>query len=331
VQALVLVGADPVSDFPDRALAMKALERVDFIVAVDLFGTGPSLADADVVLPAAGYGERPGTTTNMEGRVSRLGQKVTAPGTARPDWMIAADLAGRLGADLGFQTLDDVAGEIERLAPAHAGLTPQLLARAGYRDGIVVPLVDDAPTEADRVTESIEVSANKAHMGNVVLENDPDADAPLEPGGSSGQERGGGVGGAPPPAAPEIRRPPLITYRPPPPARQAPPVDAYSLRLVAVRTLYDAGALVTHSPSLAALATGPCLRANPADLGRMGVKTGDRVRVSSSRKSLVLDVAADARVLRGSAVLAFNAPGHGAADLIDATLPITDLRVETVK
>ncbi len=63
----------------------------------------------------------------------------------------------------------------------------------------------------------------------------------------------------------------------------------------------------------------------------MGVKTGDRVRVSSSRRSLVLDVAADPRVLRGSAVLAFNAPGDGAADLIDATLPVTDLRVETVK
>ncbi|HJV08329.1 MAG TPA: molybdopterin dinucleotide binding domain-containing protein, partial [Acidimicrobiales bacterium] len=125
-------------------------------------------------------------------------------------------------------------------------------------------------------------------------------------------------------------RPPVLRHRAGPPARQAPPVDAYSLRLVAVRTLYDAGALVTRSPSLAALAQAPCLRANPADLGRMGVKTGDRVRVSSSRKSLVLDVAADPHVLRGSAVLAFNARGDGAADLIDAGQPVTDLRVETV-
>jgi NADH-quinone oxidoreductase subunit G len=322
VQALLLVGADPVSDFPDRALAMKALETADFTVVVDLFGQGASLADADVVLPAASFGERPGTTTNMEGRVSRLGQKVTAPGTARPDWMIAADLAGRLGADLGFQTLDDIAAEIERLAPSHAGVTPQLLARAGFRDGVVVPLADGTPTEGDRATEAIEVLATKAHMGNVVLENDPDADAPLEPGGPSGRAQGG---------APAMERPALLSFRPTAPARQAPPVDAYSLRLVAVRTLYDAGALVSHSPSLAALAKGPCLRANPADLGRMGVKTGDRVRVSSSRKSLLLDVAADPRVLRGSAVLAFNAPGEGAADLIDASQPITDLRVETVK
>ncbi|MGI8984662.1 MAG: NADH-quinone oxidoreductase subunit NuoG [Acidimicrobiales bacterium] len=321
VQALVLVGADPVSDFPDRALALKAMENAGFTVVVDLFGDNASHAEADVVLPAAGFGERPGTTTNMEGRVSRLGQMVTPPGTARPDWMIAADLAHRLGADLGFQTLDDIAGEIERLAPAHAGLTPQLLSRPGYRDGVVVPLADPTPTEPDLVPEGIEVAAAKAHAGAVVLENDPDADAPLDPGGAAGRPQA---------SAPATARPPLIGYRPATPARQAPPVDAYSLRLVAVRALYDAGALVSRSPSLAALAQAPCLRANPADLGRMGVKTGDRVRVTSSRKSLILDVAADPLVLRGSAVLAFNAPGEGAADLIDVTQPVTDLRVETV-
>jgi len=320
VQALVLVGADPASDFPDRALAEKALAGAGFTVVVDLFGdTVPS---ADVVFPVAGYGERTGTTTNMEGRVSRLGQKVTAPGTARPDWMVAADLATRLGGNLGFESLDDIALEIERLAPSHAGVTPQLLARVGYRDGVVVPLADRAPTESDRPAESIEVAANKAHLGNVVPENVPEADAPLEPQADSVTS---------PAPVPAVKRPPVLRHHPGPPARQAPPVDAYSLRLVAARTLYDAGALVSHSPSLAALAQGPCLRANPADLGRMGVTTGDRVRVSSSRTSLVLDVAADPHVLRGSAVLAFNARGEGAAELIDITQPVTDLRVETVK
>ncbi|MGI8810525.1 MAG: NADH-quinone oxidoreductase subunit NuoG [Acidimicrobiales bacterium] len=323
IEALVLVGADPASDFPDRALAAGALASAQFTLAVDLFGAGSeAFATADVVLPASGYGERTGTTTNMEGRVTRLGQKVTAPGTARPDWMIAADLASRLGGDLGFESLDDIAVEIERLAPSHAGVTPQLLARPGYRDGVVVPLADGRPTEGDRPKESIEVTANRAHLGNVGFENDPEADAPLEPQADPVKS---------PTLAPARSRPPVLRYRAGAPTRQAPPVDAYSLRLVAVRSLYDAGALVARSPSLAALAAGPCLRVNPADLGRMGVKTGDRVRVSSSRTSLVLDVAADPHVLRGSAVLAFNAPGQGAADLIDAAQPVTDLRVETVK
>jgi NADH-quinone oxidoreductase subunit G len=330
VQALVLVGAVPVADFPDRALARRAMAGVGFTVVVDLFGGDVSGAagdgpfpDADVVLPAAGYGERPGTTTNLEGRVSRLGQKVTAPGTARPDWMIAADLAARLGADLGFSSLDDIAVEIERLAPSHAGLTPQLLARAGFRDGIVVPLDGREPTESDRPKEAIEVSANKAHLGRVIPENDPDADAPLQP-------LAGAPTASPAASSTGTSRPPLIRFRPGAPTRPAPPVDAYSLRLVAARSLYDAGTLVRRSPSLAALAQGPCLRVNPADLGRLGLTTGERVRVTSARTSLVLEAAADARVLRGSAVLAFNAPGEGAAELIDVAQPVTDVRIETM-
>ena len=329
IEALVLVGADPSTDFPDRTLAREALAGAAFTVVVDLFGTdhvagdGP-ISSADVVLPASGFAERPGTSTNMEGRVTRLGQKVTAPGTSRPDWMIAADLAFRLGADLGFETLDEIALEVERLAPAYAGLTPQLLARPGYRDGVVVPRSDGRPTESDRAVEAIEVTATAAHLGQVLPESDPDSSARLAP-----------LAGEPetPTAAPAMARPPLLRFRPGAAAKPSPvaPVDAYSLRLVAVRNLYDAGAMVQRSPSLAALAERPCLRANPADLGRMGVTTGDRVRVSSSRRSLVLDVAADARVLRGSAVLVFNAPGVGAAELIDATQAVTDLRVETVK
>jgi len=321
IQALVLVGADPASDFPDRTLARAAMSGGAFTVVVDLFGGDGAFPDADVIFPVAGYGERPGTTTNLEGRVSRLGQKVTAPGTARPDWMVPAELAFRLGGDLGFSSLDDIAVEIERLAPAHAGLTPQLLSRPGYRDGIVVPIEDLQPTATDRPKEHIEVTANKAHLGQVIPENDPEADAPLAP-----------LAGDPPPApaAPDRARPPLLRFRPAPPTRPAPPVDAYSLRLVASRPLYDAGALVQRSPSLAGLADGPCLRVNPADLGRLGVASGGRVRVTSSRTSLVLDVAADARVLRGSAVLAFNTIGEGAAELIDLSQPVTDIRIETV-
>ena len=139
IHALVLLGADPLSDFPDRGLARRALDAVAFTVAVDIFAN-PSVRGADVVFPAAGFAERPGTTTNIEGRVSRLGQKVTAPGTARADWMIAVELSFRLGSDLGFESIDSIAAEIERLAPSHAGLTPKVLATPGHRDGVVVPL-----------------------------------------------------------------------------------------------------------------------------------------------------------------------------------------------
>ncbi len=139
LSTLVLLGADPLSDFPDRDLARRALERVGFLVAVDTTLNASSML-ADVVLPAAGYAERGGTTTNIEGHVSRLAAKVVPPGVSRADWVIATELAERLGADLGFESLDGIWSEIERVAPAFSGCTAAALAAPIAADGIVVPL-----------------------------------------------------------------------------------------------------------------------------------------------------------------------------------------------
>ena len=96
VDLLVLLGADPIADCPDADLARRAIAGARRIIAVDTFLTESSGA-ADVVLAAAAYGEKSGTTTNLEGRVTEVGQKITAAGTSRPDWMIASELAELLG------------------------------------------------------------------------------------------------------------------------------------------------------------------------------------------------------------------------------------------
>jgi predicted molibdopterin-dependent oxidoreductase YjgC len=110
----------------------------------------------------------------------------------------------------------------------------------------------------------------------------------------------------------------------------APTADSYSLRLVAGRELYDAGSLVAHSPSLAPLARGTSVALGTYDAERLGVSTGDRVRITSARGSFETEVTIHAGVPRGAAVMAFNQPGQGAADLIDASTPVTDVRVETL-
>ena len=330
IEALVLLGADPAADFPDRDLARRALAKVPFTVAIDSFLTESSRG-ADVVFPAAAWAERAGTTTNIEGRVTRLGQKVTPPGTARPDWMVAIELSRRLGADMGLESVDAIAAEIAALAPSHAGLSSQMLAGRASRDGIVVPLAasnghSPEPTEEpveQPPMEQLEVAATQSQGETVQAEPDPPADAPLQPGSTAATA-------AAPPQEPGGGGVPLLSFSPVAATTASPPVDAYSLRLVSSRSLYDAGVLVQQSPALAQLVPGARLRAHPSDLGRLGVSTGDSVRVSSSRGSLTLTAVADRSVLRGSAVLAFNQPGPGAADLIDASLPITDVRVETV-
>ncbi|MBO0748356.1 MAG: molybdopterin-dependent oxidoreductase, partial [Acidimicrobiaceae bacterium] len=138
IGGLVLLGADPLSDFPDADVAARGLARARFVVAVDTF-LNDSVRAADVVFPAATYAERRGTTTNLEGRVSWLGQKVTAPGVSWPDWMIAAELARELGHEFGWEEPAEIWSEIAAVSPLHRGLSYELLNSPVGRDGIVVP------------------------------------------------------------------------------------------------------------------------------------------------------------------------------------------------
>ena len=75
---LVLLGADPINDCPDADLARRALAGARRVISVDTFLNG-SNEHADVVLAAAAYGEKSGTTTNLEGRVTTVAQKIIPP------------------------------------------------------------------------------------------------------------------------------------------------------------------------------------------------------------------------------------------------------------
>ncbi len=151
IDVLILLGADPAIDFGDKSLAIEALNGARTVIALDQFLT-PSASLADVVLPVAGFAETTGTTTNIEGRVSALDQKVNAPGTARSDWMVAAELALRLGADLGLESVDQITDEIARVAPTHAGITAEAVKSAndgiltGTATGPIVAPAADEPT-----------------------------------------------------------------------------------------------------------------------------------------------------------------------------------------
>ena len=136
IDTLVLLGADPLSDFPDRQLAGDALAGARTVVAVDTY-VNPSVEQANVVLAAAGYAETDGTTTNLEGRISPVAAAVTAPGTARADWIIAADLAARLGHDLEFGSPGAIRGEIERVSSMHAKAISDAATGPGAEAGVV--------------------------------------------------------------------------------------------------------------------------------------------------------------------------------------------------
>ena len=135
IDCLVLVGSDPIADCPDTDLARRALAAVPNIIAIDTFANSSS-AKANVLLPAAAFGEKDGTTTNLEGRVTRLARKVNVAGTARPDWMVAVELADIMGHDLGLGSVSDVHTDLISSVAEFASTTrAALLARP---DGVLL-------------------------------------------------------------------------------------------------------------------------------------------------------------------------------------------------
>jgi anaerobic selenocysteine-containing dehydrogenase len=236
--------------------------------------------------------------------------------------MLAADLAYRLGADLNLESVEGIWNEIEALAPAHAGITRALLLSPAGADGVLVPLRPDVATAAEgqpvQIT-GIEGSTpdNAALAEAAEPTEDPDEPAPEA---VEAVER----------AEEETRdRPETVQFSRGVPY-EAPALDSYSLRLIATRKLYDLGTLVQHAPSIAGLAPGSELLVHPYDLDRLGVRAGGRVKVTSPRTTLTVEAHASTAIPKGSAALTVNQAGPDPADLIDATQPVTDVRIETV-
>ena len=121
IDVLVLLASDPLMDFPDSQLVQEALERIETVVAVDIFASD-SVLQADIVLPAATTTEIDGSFTNLEGRISPIRKSVTPPGTARPDWMIALDLIQYLAPNSGPTTFKELCEEISIVSGIHKDL-----------------------------------------------------------------------------------------------------------------------------------------------------------------------------------------------------------------
>jgi len=102
IKALWIMATNPVVSLPDADRVRTALQRCDFVAVSDCVARTDTTALAHVLLPAAAWGEKDGTVTNSERRISR--QRAFAPtaGEARPDWWSLAQVAQRMGFQEGF-------------------------------------------------------------------------------------------------------------------------------------------------------------------------------------------------------------------------------------
>ena len=96
IKALWIACTDPAQSLPHQSLVRAALQRCELVVLQDAFAGSATAEFAHVLLPAATWGEKEGTVTNSERRISRVRAAVPPPGEARGDWQIVRDLARRL-------------------------------------------------------------------------------------------------------------------------------------------------------------------------------------------------------------------------------------------
>jgi assimilatory nitrate reductase catalytic subunit len=96
IKALWIACTNPAQSMPDQATVRRALERAELVVVQEAFATTATCDYADLLLPATTWGEKTGTVTNSERRISRVRSAVAAPGSARHDWAIATEFARRL-------------------------------------------------------------------------------------------------------------------------------------------------------------------------------------------------------------------------------------------
>ncbi len=147
IKAQYVMGENPMMSDPDTNHVEQALRSLDFLVVQDIFLCDTAQL-AHVVLPAASSLEKTGTFTNTERRVQLIQPVLPAPGEARQDWAITAEIAARfdqkMGVDreAGYWTYDspaEIFAESTVVTPIYAGMSYERL----QGDGLQWPCPDD--------------------------------------------------------------------------------------------------------------------------------------------------------------------------------------------
>ncbi|HKT99882.1 MAG TPA: molybdopterin-dependent oxidoreductase [Paraburkholderia sp.] len=291
VKAVWIACTNPVHSMPDIARVREALDKAEFVVVQEAFAHTDTVPYADVLLPASSWGEKTGTVTNSERRISRVRAAVDAPGEARPDWWIANEVARRLAQRLqadenlfAFDTPEAIFDEHRQLTVGRdldiGGLSYEKLER-------------DGPQQWPFAAGATHGDARRFETGRYATED--------------GRARFT-----------------VTPYRP-----VAEPVDApYPFRLVTGR-LRDqwhgmsrtgrVGALFAHAPE-------PALAMNRADAARRGIHEGALVSIASRRGALVLPVQMSDDVASGTvfAPMHWNAQFLGSGGINETTIPAVD-------
>jgi assimilatory nitrate reductase catalytic subunit len=256
IKALWIVGSNPAASLPDADAARGALQKLELLVVSDNVRSNDTInSGAHLLLPAQAWGEKNGTVTNSERRISRQRAFLSPPGETRPDWAIFSDVARRMGfPGFDFRSAACVFRE-------HAALSA--FENAGKRDfdlGGLAELSDDA-YDALEPTQW-----------------------PIRPGESAGRSRLFGEGAF---NTPDGR---ARFVAPEKPTLASALTADYPLRLNTgrVRDQWHSMTRTGTSPRLARHAPEPFVEINPKDAKAAGVEQNGFARVVTAHGSCVL-------------------------------------------
>ena len=296
IKALWIACTNPAQSMPDQATVRRALQRAEFVVVQEAFATAETCAYADLLLPATTWGEKTGTVTNSERRISRVRTAVPAPGEARHDWAIAVQFAHQLEArlrpgqptlfpyttdhaDQGAQAVWNEHRESTRGRDLDiTGLSWTLLESAGPQQWPCPANLTDSGNDDNSATT---LPTRTRDIGKARLYEDgifPTAD---------GRARFAAHAWQPTAEQRESRYPFSLT-----PGR-----------------LRDQWHGMTRTGTLGRLfghVAEPCVQLHPHDMERRQLKNGDLVHVTSKRGSIVVPVQADATVGLSQAFMAMH-------------------------
>ena len=279
IKALWIACTNPAQSMPDQATVRRALERAELVIVQEAFATASTCDFADLLLPATTWGEKTGTVTNSERRISRVRPAVAAPGEARHDWSIAVDFAQRLEKLLDAQS-------------PHPALFPYSLTN----DTQGVETIWNEHRESTRGRD-LDITG----MSYAMLNNAPQQ-WPFPSGASSGKVRlyQDGIF----PTADGKARFVNTAYKPVAEPRES----RYPFSLTTGR-LRDQWHGMSRTGTLGRLfghVAEPSLQMNAQDMARRQLVEGDLVQVTSKRGSIVVPLQSSSEVAMSQAFMAMH-------------------------
>jgi len=300
VKALWIACTNPAQSLPDQRMVERALQRAELVIVQEAYQGTATAAYADLLLPASTWGEKDGTVTNSERRISRVRRAVPAAGSARDDWRIVVDVAQRLETLLPERRRADGRSLFEYPNAEAVWLEHRESTRG--RDLDITGLTYAALAQPQQWPCPEPVSApasNAASSVAAAVPSDTDGGIQAAPRGQARLYTDGRF------ATPDGRAR-FIAAEPRPLAEPRDARYPYSLTSGRLRDQWHGmsrtgtlGRLFAHAPE-------PTVDVHPQELQRLRVAAGALVRVRSRRGELVLPVRADEAVAPAQAHIAMH-------------------------